>query len=100
MLLSGGIDSSLYGSYLNLERSSPPLGFYCSFGQDDPEYPYARAIAERLGVDLRVAIMEKTTPRRRSTTSAASRIIRSRIFPACRSPSCCSSSAITTTPAV
>ncbi len=60
MLLSGGIDSSLYGCYLNLERTAPVQAFYCSFGSDDPEYPYARAIAERLGVELQTATMGKS----------------------------------------
>ena len=59
MLLSGGIDSSLYGCYLNEEKSKPFDGFYCSFGQDDPERPYACAIAKRLGVELHVATMVK-----------------------------------------
>lgn len=59
MLLSGGIDSSLYGCYLDRERSMPFRGFYCSFGADDPEYRFARAIAERLGVGLEVATMGK-----------------------------------------
>jgi asparagine synthase (glutamine-hydrolysing) len=60
MLLSGGIDSSLYGCYLNQEKTGALQGFYCSFGQDDPEYRYACAIAERLGVSLQVATMGKS----------------------------------------
>jgi len=59
MLLSGGIDSSLYGCYLNREKPGSFQGFYCSFGREDPEYPYACAIAEHLGVKLQVAMMEK-----------------------------------------
>ncbi len=57
VLLSGGIDSSLYGCYLDREKAGPWQGFYCSFGRDDPEYPYACAIAQRLGVPLQVATM-------------------------------------------
>jgi asparagine synthase (glutamine-hydrolysing) len=57
MLLSGGIDSSLYGGYLAQEKTAPLQGYYCSFGDDDPEYRYACAIAERLGVNLQVATM-------------------------------------------
>jgi asparagine synthase (glutamine-hydrolysing) len=59
MLLSGGIDSSLYGCYLNQQKTGPLQAFYCSFGHDDPEYPFACAIAERLGVKLQVATMGK-----------------------------------------
>ncbi len=60
MLLSGGIDSSLYGCYLNLVRREPMQAFYCAFGMKDPEYPYAAAIAKKLGLDLKVATMEKS----------------------------------------
>ncbi len=59
MLLSGGIDSSLYGCYLDQEKTRPFRGFYCSFGQDDPEQRFARAVAERLGVELEVATMSR-----------------------------------------
>jgi asparagine synthase (glutamine-hydrolysing) len=59
MLLSGGIDSSLYGCYLNQEKPGSFQGFYCSFGQYDPEYRYALSISERLGAKLQVAIMGK-----------------------------------------
>ena len=60
MLLSGGIDSSLYGCYLSREKTAALQGFYCSFGREDPEYPYACAIAERLGLKLQVATMAKS----------------------------------------
>lgn len=60
MLLSGGIDSSLYGCYLNQEKTEPLQGFYCAFGRDDPEYRYASGIAECLGVHLQVATMGKS----------------------------------------
>jgi len=60
MLISGGIDSSLYGCYLSQEKTGTLQGFYCSFGQDDPEYQYACAIAERLGIHLQVATMAKS----------------------------------------
>jgi asparagine synthase (glutamine-hydrolysing) len=59
MLLSGGIDSSLYGCFLNKERPAGFQGFYCSFGQYDPEYRHACSIAERLGVKLQTAVMGK-----------------------------------------
>jgi asparagine synthase (glutamine-hydrolysing) len=57
MLLSGGIDSSLYGCYLKQAGHEPLQSFYCAFGRDDPEFPYAKAIAERIGVSLQVATM-------------------------------------------
>lgn len=59
MLLSGGIDSSLYGCYLNQEKPGSFRGFYCSFGQYDPEYRHALSIADRLGIKLQVAIMSQ-----------------------------------------
>jgi len=59
LLLSGGIDSSLYGCYLKCGNPGEFNGFYCSFGREDPEYPYACAIGENLGVKLQVAVMEK-----------------------------------------
>lgn len=58
MLLSGGIDSSLFGCYLNEARKEPLKAFYCAFGPLDPEYPYAAAIAQKLGVELNIATME------------------------------------------
>ncbi len=57
ILLSGGIDSSLYGCYMHQAGHEPPQGFYCAFGADDPEFPYAEEIARRLGVSLQVATM-------------------------------------------
>jgi asparagine synthetase B (glutamine-hydrolysing) len=57
MLLSGGIDSSLYGCYLKQAGNEPLQGFYCAFGRDDPEFPFAGEIAERLGTPLQVATM-------------------------------------------
>jgi asparagine synthase (glutamine-hydrolysing) len=59
MLLSGGIDSSLYGSYMAQVSRESLQGFYCAFGDDDPEFPYASAIARHMGVSLKVATMEK-----------------------------------------
>jgi asparagine synthase (glutamine-hydrolysing) len=57
ILLSGGIDSSLYGAYLAEAGGAVSKGFYCAFGDEDPEFPYARQIAERVGADLDVARM-------------------------------------------
>jgi asparagine synthase (glutamine-hydrolysing) len=58
MLLSGGIDSSLYGCYLHHASKRRLQAFYCAFGQEDPEFPYAQAIAERIGTTLQVAMMD------------------------------------------
>jgi asparagine synthase (glutamine-hydrolysing) len=57
MLLSGGIDSSLYGAYLHEATRQPLPGFYCAFGDDDPELDYARQIAAKLEAELDVARM-------------------------------------------
>jgi asparagine synthase (glutamine-hydrolysing) len=57
MLLSGGIDSSLYGAYLHQATGQSLRGFYCAFGDDDPELEYARQIAARLEAELDVARM-------------------------------------------
>ena len=59
MLLSGGIDSSLYGCYLKQAGREPLQGFYCAFGRDDPEFPFARDIADHLGARLQVATMSQ-----------------------------------------
>ena len=58
ILLSGGIDSSLYGCYLGESADPPPRGLYCRFGDDDPELEFANRIAARTGSDLLVARME------------------------------------------
>jgi asparagine synthase (glutamine-hydrolysing) len=60
MLLSGGIDSSLLGCYLNEGKAAPLEGFYCSFGSEDPEREFASRIAGRLGVSLQVATMGRS----------------------------------------
>ena len=57
MLISGGIDSSLYGAYLHEATQQSLRGFYCAFGDDDPELEYARQIASRLDVELDVVRM-------------------------------------------
>jgi asparagine synthase (glutamine-hydrolysing) len=57
MMLSGGIDSSLYGCYLGEALDRPLEGLYCQFGDDDPEAGFARQIAERIGGNLHVARM-------------------------------------------
>lgn len=59
MLLSGGVDSSLYAAYLNPRNPEELKAFYCAFGENDPEFPYAKSMAERIGIPLEVAKMEK-----------------------------------------
>lgn len=59
MLLSGGIDSSLYGCCLHREKPGSFRAYYCSFGKYDPEYRHALAIAGRLETKLDVAVMKK-----------------------------------------
>jgi len=60
ILLSGGIDSSLYGCYLNETGGEALQGFYCAFGDDDPELVLAQRIADRLQADLHMARMGKS----------------------------------------
>jgi asparagine synthase (glutamine-hydrolysing) len=59
MLLSGGVDSSLYGTYLRQADLRPMRGFYCAFGDDDPELAYARQIAAAIEADLAVIPMRQ-----------------------------------------
>ncbi|UCE08072.1 MAG: hypothetical protein JSW07_08600, partial [bacterium] len=59
ILLSGGIDSSLYGSYLSQTTRRQFQGFYCAFSEDDQELPFAKSIAERINADFNVVIMKK-----------------------------------------
>ncbi len=59
MLLSGGIDSSLYGCYMSKAARESIRAFYCSFGTADPEAPFASAIAGKIGVALDTFAMGK-----------------------------------------
>jgi len=58
IMLSGGIDSSLYGCYLSEAVDGPLQGLYCQFGDDDPEAEFARQIARRTGSNLHVTSMD------------------------------------------
>ncbi len=60
ILLSGGVDSSLYGCYLSEASREPLQGFYCTFGDDDPELEFAKRIADRVHADLHIARMGKS----------------------------------------
>jgi len=60
ILLSGGIDSSLYGCYLNENGAEALQGFYCAFGDDDPELAFAQQIADRLQAEFHITRMGKS----------------------------------------
>jgi len=59
ILISGGIDSSLYASYLNEASDDPFHGINCIFGDEDPEFAYANELAEKINVNFHVGRMEK-----------------------------------------
>jgi asparagine synthase (glutamine-hydrolysing) len=60
IMLSGGIDSSLYGCYLSESDGDGMQGFYCQFGEEDPELEFAKQIADRTGSELHVARMSSS----------------------------------------
>lgn len=53
MLISGGIDSSLFAFYLK-EYTSNIIGHYCRFGEHDPEQKYAEVVANSLDIPLKI----------------------------------------------
>jgi len=57
ILISGGIDSSLYASYLNQVSDEPFHGINCTFGDDDLEFPFAQALADKLRCHFHVGRM-------------------------------------------
>jgi asparagine synthase (glutamine-hydrolysing) len=59
ILLSGGIDSSLYASYLKDAGQDHFKAIYCKFEGNDPEFKFAKMIAERIDTDLHVGKMQK-----------------------------------------
>lgn len=59
ILLSGGIDSSLYACYLAETGGKNINGFYCSFDDKDTELPFAKSISERVDANFNFAIMKK-----------------------------------------
>ncbi len=62
ILINGGIDSSLYASYLHEFKNGERLhGINCAFGEDDPEFPYAQRMAEKVKAHFHVGKMEQKT---------------------------------------
>jgi asparagine synthase (glutamine-hydrolysing) len=59
ILLSGGIDSSLYALYLNECREERLTGIHCTFGEHDPEFPFAQMLAEKVSAQFLVGRMER-----------------------------------------
>jgi asparagine synthase (glutamine-hydrolysing) len=58
LLLSGGVDSSLFGCYLHEAGGGPIRAAHCSFGAGDTELEHARAIARRIDADFNVGEMK------------------------------------------
>lgn len=59
ILISGGIDSSLYASYLNDVGGDRLHGIHCTFEDDDPELPFAQLLAEKIKAHFHVGRMKR-----------------------------------------
>lgn len=60
ILISGGIDSSLYASYLHeFDDDNRLHGINCTFGDEDPEFEFARMLAEKINAHFHVGKMER-----------------------------------------
>jgi hypothetical protein len=57
ILISGGIDSSLYASYLNEFDGDRIHGVNCTFGDNDPEFKFAQMLAEKVNAHFCVGRM-------------------------------------------
>jgi asparagine synthase (glutamine-hydrolysing) len=58
ILISGGIDSSLYASYMSEFSDHSLRGIHCTFGDTDPELEFARALAKAINAELYLGKME------------------------------------------
>ncbi len=59
ILISGGIDSSLYAAYLHeFDDGQSFHGINCTFGAQDPERPFAQQLADRMNINLHVGAMD------------------------------------------
>ena len=59
ILISGGIDSSLYALYLKEFCSNPIKGVHCTFGEHDPEFPFAQELAQMINATFHVGKMKE-----------------------------------------
>jgi asparagine synthase (glutamine-hydrolysing) len=58
ILLSGGVDSTLYAHLLCENAENKIRAFYLCFGEDDPELPFAEKAANEAGCSLEVIEMK------------------------------------------
>ncbi len=59
ILVSGGIDSSLYAHYLKEFSPDPVRAIHCTFGDHDPEFPFARELAQTINARFQVGKMQE-----------------------------------------
>jgi len=58
ILISGGIDSSLYAAYLNEFEGAQLHGINCKFGEEDPEFEFAQRLADKVNAEFHVGKMK------------------------------------------
>ena len=59
ILISGGIDSSLYASYMHQIGKDRLHGIHCTFEDNDPELRFAQLFAEQINAHFHVGKMKK-----------------------------------------